>query len=137
MLVSPNAALPAVRSDPHAILSPIELAAVLGRPTAEVGRGRVALAEIDQRLHDLVVSLDVFRVTDGSGALVSLSVVRPDQTASGASGATTVDLWALAREALPRCGGDYEYAVGVGDDALLMLYGRGKLLDMSRSPPVP
>jgi len=123
MLAQPNAALPAVRPDPHALLNPGELTTVLGRPTVEVGRGRVELREIDPRLHGLAVSLDVFRVTDGSGALISLSVVGPDLTAGSDGGATTADLWALTCGALLRHSVGCEYQVGVEDDAILVLYG--------------
>jgi hypothetical protein len=123
MLAQPCAALPVVRSNPRALLSPIELATVLGRPTAEVGRGRVELREIDSRLHGLAVSLNVFRVTDGSGALISLSVVGPDVTASSDGGATTADLWALTCEALLRHSVGCEYQDGVEYDAILVLYG--------------
>ncbi len=125
ILAPPTAVRPAVHSDPHAILNARELAAVLDRPTTEVGRGRVALGEVDRRLRGLVVWLDVFRVTDRSGALVCLSVVRPDPAASEDGGATTADLWALAWEALVRHGVAGQRLGGLGDDAFLAVH-RGK-----------
>jgi hypothetical protein len=123
LLMPSNAALPVVRSDAHPILSSIDLEAVLGRPTTEVGRGRVALEEVDRRMRRLVVSLAVFQVTDGSGALISLGVVTPHRTVSGRGGATITDLWAMAREALPRYGIALRHSIRGGDDALLVLYG--------------
>ncbi len=123
ILATPTAVRPAIHSDAHAILNARELAAVLNRPTTEVGRGRVALAEIDRRLRGLVAWLDVFRVADRSGALVSLSVVRPDPDASGDGGATTADLWALAQEALIRHGVAGQRLGGLGDDAFLAVHG--------------
>jgi hypothetical protein len=123
LLMPSNAALPVVRSDAHPILSSIDLEAALGRPTMEVGRGRVALEEVDRRMRRLVVSLAVFQVTDGSGALISLGVVTPHWTASGNDGATITDLWALAREALPRHGIAWRHSIRGGGDALLVVYG--------------
>jgi hypothetical protein len=123
LLIPSNAALPVVRSDAHLILSSIDLEAALGRPTMEVGRGRVALEEVDRRMRRLVVSLAVFQVTDGSGALVSLGVVTPHRTVSGNGGATITDLWTLAREALPRHGIAWRHSIRGADDALLVLYG--------------
>jgi hypothetical protein len=123
MMVSPDGALPTVRSGAPAILTSRELSAVLDRPTTEVGRGRIALGEVDQRMHRLAISLDVFRVTDGSGALVALGVVSLDPLAGPAAGATIADLWALAREAVPYHGVVQQLPDGFGDDALLVIYG--------------
>jgi hypothetical protein len=123
MMVSPSAARPAVQSEPHPLLDSIELAAILDRPTTEVGRGRIGLAEIDQRLHRLVVSLGVYQVTDGGGVLVCLGVISPDRTAVGAGGVTPANLWLLAREALALHGVTSEIPDSVGDDALLAVYG--------------
>jgi hypothetical protein len=123
MFAPPGGGRPVVKSDPHTILNPMDLAVVLDRPTAEVWRGRVALGEIDERLGGLEILLYVFQVTDGSGALVCLSAVRPDPAAPGDGGATPADLWKLACEALVRYDIAYEWHVGIGDDAFLVVYG--------------
>jgi hypothetical protein len=80
------------------------------------------LAGIDQRLRGLVVSLEVFRVIDGGGALVGVGVVGPYRATSG--GTTTVDLWKLARQALEHHGVNYVRPGGCGDDTFLADYGR-------------
>src|SRR6185503_2062068 len=46
-----------------AILDPLEVAAALGWPVAEVWRGRIALGEVDERLVGLEMLLDVLQVT--------------------------------------------------------------------------
>jgi len=123
-LARPALALPTIRSDPDAILDAVDLAAVLGRPTVEVGRGRVALAEVDERLLDLAASLQVFRVVGGTGAgsLVTLGIVGPDRAAGGDCGATTADLWALACASLMQDAIPGGHLVGFGDDAFLAVY---------------
>lgn len=123
ILFPPDSSLPVVRSDPHAILSPAELSAILGRPTALVGRGRIELGEVDRRMVSLVVSLEVFQITDGSGVLVSLGIVTPHRRAGGVDGATTADLWDLAREALPGYAGASQYPSRIGGGARLVVYG--------------
>ena len=119
----PGSSLPVVRSDPHPILSPAELSAILGRPTALVGRGRIELGELDRRMESLVVSLEVFQVTDGGGVLVSLGVVTPRRTAGGVDGVTAADLWALPYEVLPRYAGASQYPSRIGGGARLGVYG--------------
>jgi hypothetical protein len=122
LLAPPGAARPTLRPEPNALLDPPALAAALGHPAAEVGRGRVALGELDARLGGLTVSLEAFRVADGDGALACLGVVRPDPTASD-GGATVVELWWLARAALARHRVPRARWVGLGEDALLAVHG--------------
>jgi hypothetical protein len=83
------------------------------------------LGEVDDRLGGLVLSVDVFRVIEGGGALVGVGVIGPDPTLGGASGATPGDLWALARQALTRDGIVHEPQSGIGQDAFLATYGQG------------
>jgi hypothetical protein len=123
ILFPPDSLLPVVRSEPHPIVGPAELSAILARPTALVGRGRIELEEVDRRMASLVVSLEVFQVTDGSGVLISLGVVRPHRTDGGIDGATTADLWELACEALPRYAGASQYPSRIGGGARLVVYG--------------
>ena len=123
MLFASETALPVVRPDARAMLSPTELGAILGRPVAEVGRGRVALGEVDRRMHRLIVSLEVFQATDGSGMLVSLGVIRIDPAATTVVGASPLDLWALAGEPLSRYGVALPCPIQIGDRARLVVYG--------------
>jgi hypothetical protein len=139
MLASSRAALPFVQAEPQPVLTAFDLEATIGRPTTEVGRGRIGLGEIDQRMHRLLVSLNVYQVTDGSGVLVCLGVVspnrvgvvspnrhgvvRPNRMADGAGGVAPADLWTLAREALALHGVFRETPVEMGDDAFLAVYG--------------
>jgi hypothetical protein len=123
MLPPPGAVRPAVRFDPNAIFDQSELAATLGRPAVEVWHGRVALAEMDERLGGLVVMLSVFQIADGSGALVCLSAVRSDPVAPPTGAATPADLWDLARRALSRYEVSHERLAGLGDHAFLAIYG--------------
>ena len=124
ILAPPDVMQPTIRSDTHAILKSADLAAVLDRPIAEVGRARVMLGEVDARLDGLIVSIGVFRVANGAGAgaLVSLGVVSPDLTASGSGSATIADLWKLACTALPLHGITGGHLDGFGDDAFLAVY---------------
>jgi hypothetical protein len=123
LLAPPDAALPAIRSDPHPVVGAVELGATLARPTVELGHGWIALGELDERLRGLVASLAVFQPTAGRGVLLSVGVVGPDRTASGTDAATTTGLWVLAREALARHGVMCERQPGIGDAALLVRYG--------------
>jgi hypothetical protein len=123
ILVPAGSPLPIVRSDPQPILSPADLTSILGRPMEEIGRGRVALGEVDRRLHRLIVSLDVFRATDGSGVLVSLGIIRVDPAATTVAGATPLDLWSLAAEPLSHHGVAVVYPIRVGDRARVVVYG--------------
>jgi hypothetical protein len=127
ILAPPQVVLPTIRSDAHAILDSVDLGVVLDRSIAGVGHGRVAPGEVDKRLGGLVVSLDVFRITGGTGpgagALVSLGTVRPDPVASGDHGATTADLWRLACAALMQDAIPGGHLNGFGDDAFLAVYG--------------
>lgn len=128
-IFSPTAAQPRVFPAAHPIVNPIGLQAVLGRPLADVGRGLVALGDIDARLDGLIAALDVYRLVGGANALVTVSVVRPasELRLPGAgldASASTADLWNLARAALVEhqvtCA-----APGLsGDDAFLADYGR-------------
>ena len=123
ILFPPGESLPAVRTEPRPIIDAAELASVLGRPMAEIGRGRVALGEIDRRLHRLIVSLDIFRATNGGGVLVSLGVIRIDPAATTVIGATPVDLWSLAGEPSSGHGVTSVYPIRIGDCARLVVYG--------------
>ena len=87
ILFPPNSTLRMVQSDAQTILTSAELGTILGRPTTMIGRGRIALGEVDRRMQSLAVSLEVFQVADGSGVLISLGVVTPHRTASGVTGA--------------------------------------------------
>jgi len=124
MLVPPDVIQPTIRSETHAILDSADLSMILGRSLVEVGRGRVALGEVDGQLHGLVASLQVFSVADetGAGALVSLSIVGPDRTAAGDGSATTADLWKLACAALMQHAIPGGHLDGLGDDAFLAVY---------------
>jgi hypothetical protein len=121
----PDVVQPTIQADALAILDSADLAVILDRLIIEIGGGRVALGEVDERLHGLVISLDVFRVTGrtGRGALVTLGVVRPDRTASGDRGATIADLWALACAALAQPAIPGRRLAGLGSDAFLAVYG--------------
>ncbi|MFN8637139.1 MAG: hypothetical protein U0893_25100 [Chloroflexota bacterium] len=113
----------AVRAGRDAILQPPDLAAALGRPPAELWRGRVQVGEIDQRLHGLEMLLQIVRMPDASGALVCLSVVSSDPSAHGAHDASPAGLWQLAREALVLHGVPHQPQTGLGDAAVLAGYG--------------
>jgi hypothetical protein len=123
ILFPTDSSLPFVRSNPYSILSPAEVGAILGRPMAEVGRGRVALGEVDRRMHRLVVALNVFQATDGSGVLVSLGVIRVDPAATTVAGVSPLDLWALAGEPLSRHGVAKDCPIRIGDRSRLIVYG--------------
>jgi hypothetical protein len=117
----PTPAYPTVLPLPHPIVSPEGLTAVLGRPTVEIGRGRIGLGQVDTRLGGLVVSLDVFRAIDGPGALIGLSIVRPDPARPGP--ATVADLWRLSCAALAQHGVSTGHPGRSGDGAFLAVYG--------------
>jgi len=124
IVAPPGVAVPTIRADAPAILAVTTLAIVLDRSVAEVGRGRVALGEVDERLVGLAASIQVFRVAEGpgAGALVSLGVVGAGGEARHGDRATTVHLWELACAALRQHaipGGPLD---GIGDDAFLAVY---------------
>jgi len=123
LVVAPGARRISVNHDAVVLLRPTDLEAALHRPVSEVGRGWVALEEVDRRLSHLTASLSVFRTDHGSGALVSLGVAWPGRQAGVAGGATAADLWRLARTALPRYGLVCELGVDLGADACLVLHG--------------
>jgi hypothetical protein len=127
---APSADWPKVLPRADAVVSPDDLAAVLGRLTVDVGRGRAMLENVDERLRGLVVSLDVFRVIEGPGALIGLGVVTFDPAMS--SGATTTDLWKLAREALVEHRVARRHPGSLGGDAVLADYGETALVTWLR-----
>jgi len=114
---------PAIRPEPRTLLDVGEVAAVLDRPTVEVGRGRVSAGQLDWRLDGLAVSLGVFRVSGEDGAVVSLSVVGPDPGWAGRLGATAANLWWLATTAVAHLGVASEHVIRHGDDGFMALYG--------------
>jgi len=124
LLTRTDAVLPTLRRDPHAmLLSPAELAAVLGQPVTEAWRGRIELGGLDPRLRGLESVLVVFQAIDGSGALICLSTIEPHPVAGDERGATPADLWALVCEALVRCGVAHRRELAIGPDAVLAVYG--------------
>ena len=123
MLFAPEAARPAVRPDPITMLSTATISTILGRPVKEVGRGRVALGDLDRRLHRLLLSLEVAQATDGTGVLVCLGVITIDPAATATVGASPPDLWALADEPLSRYGMAFESPIRIGDRSRLVVYG--------------
>jgi hypothetical protein len=123
MLFAPEPVLPVVQPLKGAMLDVSELGSILGSPMMEVGRGRVALGEVDRRLHRLIVSLEVFQAANGSGALVSIGVIRVDPAATTVFGATPLDLWALAGEPLAQHGVASECPVPIGDRSRMVAYG--------------
>ncbi len=123
-VMTPAGAVKAVvHSSRDAIVSRETIAAVVGRPMSEARRGRVSLGEVDERLRGLGVRLEVYRVEDGSGGLISIGLVAPEPEPTARHCATTRFLWTLAREALVAHGVPCEHLVGVGDDAYLALHG--------------
>ncbi len=118
----PGPAWPTVLPSPRAIVSSDDLAAVLGRAILDLSRGRVRLGQVDERLRGLVVSLAIFRVIEGAGALIGLGVVSSEGTPSG--GTPIADLWKLAREALVQHGVPSAHPGNIGDDAFLVEYGQ-------------
>lgn len=119
-----NHALPAISPTPATVLAAAELQAALTRTVAEAGRGQIALREVDQRLHGLLLSLDLFRADQGRGVLIALGIVWQDRATSVAGGATPGDLWRLAREAIPQHGRVRPAQLCAGAESLLVLYGR-------------
>src|SRR5258708_4658341 len=67
LLVAGSAMRPARVGDEAGMLGQPELAAILGRPTAQVLWGRIALGAVDKRLRGLESLLHVFQVTDETG----------------------------------------------------------------------
>jgi len=125
ILAPPRVIQPTMRPDAHAIFDAADLAAILDRSAANVGRGRVALWEVDERLVGLVASLNIFSVAGGAGAgaLVTLGIVGPDRTADGDGSATVSDLWKLACAALTQHAIPNGRLDGLGDGAFLAVYG--------------
>jgi hypothetical protein len=122
MLFAQDATRPIVRPALRPMLSAGEVQAILGRGMKEAGSGRIALGEVDRRLHRLLLSLEVFQATDGSGALVCLGVIRVDPAATTVVGASPLDLWALAGEPLSRYGVAYQCPIRIGERARLVVY---------------
>lgn len=120
MMPPPTPSFPTVLPLPRPIVSPSGLTVVLGRPTVEIGRGRIDLREVDVRLGGLVVSLGVFRAIDGPGALIGLGIVRPDPDQRG--GLTVADLWGLSCAALAQHGVSTGHPGRSGDGAFLAVY---------------
>ena len=122
LLLPPDTFLPIVRSEPHPIISPAELSSFLGRPMIEVGRGRVALGEVDRRLNRLVVSLEVYRADRRERRLSrSESSDRPggdDRRRRNAGG----PLVARGEPSL-RHGVTAVYPIQIGDRARMVVYG--------------
>jgi hypothetical protein len=121
MMAPPTPRYPTVRPLPRPIVSPSGLTMILGRPTIEIGRGRITLGEVDTRLGGLTISLDVFRATEGPGALIGLGIVRPDPTRT--SGTTIADLWRLSRAAMSQHGVPTAHPGRSGDGAFMAVYG--------------
>jgi hypothetical protein len=121
MLAPVHVVRPLLRSD-AAIVGPSGLAAALGRPVAEVWRGRIALGEVDERLGGLEILLDVLQVTGRGTGLVCLSAVSIDPAAPG-GGATPSTLWDLALAALVNYGTPHTRPIGIGEDSFLADYG--------------
>src|SRR5437870_3058194 len=63
LLFPANGPCPRVRPGSAAVLSAPDLAMLLGRPTIEIGSGRIELSDVDARLGGLDVWLDVFQVS--------------------------------------------------------------------------
>ena len=123
-IVAPaDAARPVIHTLSQPIVEAGELEAVLHRPTVSVGMGRVALGEVDTRLHGLVVRLQAFRVVDGSPALITVGMVTPEVRPGGERHATVRDLWRLTAGAIAERGIPYERLVGLGDDGFQSLPG--------------
>ena len=123
-VMAPAGAVKAVvHSSRDALISREAIASVVGRPISEARRGRVSLGEVDARLRGLGVRLEVYRVDDGGGGLISIGLVAPEPVPTAGHGATARFLWALARESLVAHGVPCEHLVGVGDDAYLALHG--------------
>jgi hypothetical protein len=106
----------------HPAIDAVTLAKSLLIPVTELGRGRIALGEVDCRLGGLSLALDLFRVGDGRGALIPIGVVRRDTLTDGPGGATLADLWRLARETIPRYGRVWGCWPGPGSAAVLVRY---------------
>jgi hypothetical protein len=122
-LPPPEYALPTIHPTAGPVLDLVAMATDLGQSVTELGCARIALGEVDRRLPGLSLSLDLFQVGDGRGALLASGVVRRDGTSAEAGGATLTDLWALAREAVPRYGLVWSCDPGAGADAILVRYG--------------
>jgi hypothetical protein len=120
MIPPPTPPCPSVLPLPRPIVSPDGLTPVLGRPTVEIGRGRIRLGQVDRRLGGMVLSLDVFRAIDGPGALLGLGIVRLDP--DGRGGVTVADLWRLSCLALARHQVTTVHPGRSGDSAFLAVY---------------
>ena len=123
MPLTPGAIRPVRQPDARIILTAMEIATLLNRPTATIWRGRIALGELDGRLRGLESLLHVIQVTDGSGVLICLGVVQPAPRAAGEAVATPYDLWALACDGLVRQKVPHERRIDIGQDALLAIHG--------------
>lgn len=119
---SPATAWPRVRSRTDGIIQSESLWAMLERPIINLGHGEAVLGDVDERLRGLAVLLDVYRVIDWSGALISIGVVSADPALPG--GTSTSDLWALAQEARVGCGIEHWTHDGIGDAACLANFGK-------------
>jgi hypothetical protein len=117
-----HGALPSIHPTTEPAIDVVTLATSLLEPVMELGRGRIALGEVDRRLGGLSLALDLFRVGDGRGALIPIGVVRRDTLTDEAGAATLADLWVLARETMPRYGRVWGCWPGPGSDAVLVRY---------------
>jgi hypothetical protein len=115
-------ALPTIHPTAHTAIDVVALATSLLEPVTELGRGRIALGEVDRRLGGLSLALDLFRVGDGRGSLIPIGVIRRDSPAGQTGGATLADLWLLARDTIPRYGRVWGCWPGPGSDAVLVRY---------------
>jgi hypothetical protein len=120
LVFPPGAGWPEIRPAVRAIVSAADIATVLGRPTQVIGRGRVRLADLDERLVGLVVEIKAFQVVEQHGALIALGIA--ESAPSPNVGTTTDDLWTWAREALVRQSIPWEPLHGIGHDAFLAAY---------------
>ena len=99
------------------------MAATVGAPVTEVGRGRIALGGVDRRLHGLSLALDLFRVEVGRGVLVPIGVIRSEPATHWGGGSTPSALWRLALAAIPWYGRVRGCPSNMDADSILVLYG--------------
>lgn len=118
----PMVEYPEIRPIARPLVNAVDLATILEQPIVSRGHGRVMLAEVDRRLDELVVSLDVFQMIAGCRALVGIGVVWPDRLVTGR--ASTAELWTLARTALAQRPVTRVYPGSIGRNAFLAVHDR-------------